>query len=136
MEQGGGLHDRRRPGDVEVAEWVVVNNWKNDSTLSIDVAIIDPTADWHSGTLSCEGVGAAATKYEKRKRSTYSDIKGMFVPFVLEAQGGFGKAAKKLVRELEKRRKERECFPNTRSLEGLQPMGEISLVTAIGFELV
>ena len=60
----------------------------------------------------------------------------MFVPFILEAQGGFGLSAKKLVRELEKRRKERECHPNTRILDSFQPLGDINLVTAIGFELV
>ena len=60
----------------------------------------------------------------------------MFSPFVIEAHGGFGKEAKKLVRELERRRKERECLPNTRSSDCFQPLGEINLVTAIGFELV
>ena len=60
----------------------------------------------------------------------------MFCPFILEAQGGFGVEAKRLVRELEKRRKERECLPNTRSSNDPQPLGEINLVTAIGFELV
>ena len=63
-------------------------------------------------------------------------MKGMFCPFILEAQGGFGVEAKRLVRELEKRRKERECLPNIRSSNDPQPLGEINLVTAIGFELV
>ena len=136
MEQGGGLLDGRRPGDVEVRDWVVVDNWRNNTSLSIDVAIIDATGDTHLDALVCRGVGAAATEYEKRKISNYKDIKGAFVPFVLEAQGGFGTAAKKLVRELEKRSKERECIPNTRCLDVLRPLGEISLVTAIGFEIV
>ena len=135
MEQGGGLLDNRRPGDVEVADWVVVSNWKNNTSLSIDVAIIDPTGESHCSMLRRYGVGAAATKYQMRKRKTYEDIEGMFSPFVIEAQGGFGIEAKRLVRELEKRRKERECIPNTRVLESFQPLGEVSLVTAIGFEL-
>ena len=59
-----------------------------------------------------------------------------FAPFILEAQGGFGTEAKRLVRELERRRKERECLPNMQSSENLQPLGEINFVTAIGFELV
>ena len=63
-------------------------------------------------------------------------MKGEFIPFVLEAHGGFGKAAKKLVRELEQRRKERECLPNTRDSNCPQSLGDINLVTAIGFELV
>ena len=54
MEQGGGLLDKRRPGDVEVKEWVVVNNWRNNATLSIDVAVIDPTGDSHAGILTSE----------------------------------------------------------------------------------
>ena len=67
MEQDGGLLDRRRPGDVEVDDWVVINDWAENSHLSIDVAIIDPTGDSHSGILRMKGVGAAATKYEKPK---------------------------------------------------------------------
>ena len=85
--------------------------------LSIDVAIIDATGDSHAGLLGTDGVGAAATKYQERKRKNYSDMKGEFSPFVIEAQGRFGKEAKKLVRELERRRKERECVPNIRNTE-------------------
>ena len=51
MEQSGGLLDRRRPGDVEVEDWVVVDNWKSNRSLSIDVAIIDPLGDDHSAML-------------------------------------------------------------------------------------
>ena len=87
----------------------MVNNWRDNTTLTIDVAIIDPTGDSYSRVLRSDGVGAAATKYELRKVKKYEDMKGMFVPFVLEAQGGFGSAAKKLVRELEKRRNKRRC---------------------------
>ena len=136
MEQGGGLLDRRRPGDVEVEDWLVVDNWKDNTSLSIDVAIIDPLGDNHSATLRSYGVGGAATKYEDRKRKTYWDIKNNFSPFVLEASGGFGTEAKRLVRELERKRKEKECRPNMRSTQGFQTLGDINLVTAIGFELV
>ena len=72
--------------------------------MLIDVAIIDPTGDSHAETLRRHGVGAAATNYQMRKVKKYEDIRGMFVPFVLETQGGFGIEAKKLARELEKRR--------------------------------
>ena len=136
MEQDGWLKDRRRPGDVEVEAWLVVNNWTTNTSLSIDVAVIDSTGDSHAGELRKGGVGAAATKYQKRKTKTYSDIKGMFIPFIIEAQGGFGIEAKKLVRELERRRRERQCLPNTRGTDSFQPLGKIDLVTAIGFELV
>ena len=136
MEQSGGLHDKRRPADVEVDDWLVITDWTDSTSLSIDVAIIDPLGDSHSAILKRDGVGAAATKYENRKRKKYEDIKSEFLPFVLEVHGGFGTAAKRLVRELERRRKERECRPNMRTKEGLHQLGEISLVTAIGFELV
>ena len=81
-------------------DWVSVSKWKEKASLSIDVAIIDPTGDAHSGILRRDGVGAAASKYENRKRKKYGDLKGDFSPFVIEAQGGFGLEAKKLVREL------------------------------------
>ena len=40
------------------------------------------------------------------------------------------------MRELERRRKERECLPNTRDSNCPKSLGDINLVTAIGFELV
>ena len=43
--------------------------------------------------------------------------------------------AKKIVKELKKRRKERQCIPNTRGYEGPQRSGESNMMTAIGFEL-
>ena len=57
MEQSGGLHDKRRPADVEVDDWLVINNWTGSKSLSIDVAIIDPIGDSHSATLRRDGVG-------------------------------------------------------------------------------
>ena len=114
----------------------MVGNWKDNTSLSIDVAVIDPTCDTHAEKLASEGVGAAAAKYQARKRKTYEDIKGIFSPFVIEVHGRFGKKAKKLVRELERRRKERECRPNTRTPGKFEPLGGINLVTAIGFEHV
>ena len=116
-------------------DWVLIGDWEENTSLSIDVAIIDPTGDSHSGILRKKGVGAAATKYEDRKRRKYIDMKGKFSPFVLEPQGRFGNEAKRLVRELGKRRKERQCLPNIRGSIGVHPRGDINLVTAIGFEL-
>ena len=84
---------------------MVVIDWTDNTSLSIDVAIIDPTGESHSDILRSGGVGAAATNYQKRKRNTYKDIKSMFCPFILEAEGDFGVEAKQLVRELEKRRR-------------------------------
>ena len=114
----------------------MVGNLKDNTSLSIDVAVIDPTCDTHAGKLASEGVGAAAAKYQARKRKTYEDIKGIFSPFVIETHGAFGKEAKKLVREHEGIRKERECRPNTRTPGKFQPLAGINLVRAIGFEHV
>ena len=77
--------DNRRPVDMEVQDWVVISNWSENTLLAIDVAIIDSTGDSHSLILRSDGPGAAATKYESRKGSKYKDIKGMFIPFVIEA---------------------------------------------------
>ena len=86
MEQDGGLLDRRRPGDVEVKDWMVVSNSPDNTSLSIDVAIVDPTGEFHSDILRSDGVGATATKYENRKRKTSKDINCMFYPSILEAK--------------------------------------------------
>ena len=135
-ETGGGLLDRRRPGDVEVHDWLLVRNWNLETSFCIDVAVIDATGDNHIDCLRKGGPGAAATKYESVKWKEYKDIKRKFVPFILEAQGGFGKEAKKLVKELWKRKRERECVPNTRIWNEDEPMANMELVKAIGFELV
>ena len=134
MEQDDGLLDRRRPGDIEVKDWVVVSNWHYNTSLSKAVAIIDPTGDSHSAALRSDGVRAAAAKYEGEKCKTNVDMKNSSMPLILEAQGGFEDAAKKLERKLEKR-KERECVPNMRGDSNFKPSGEINLLTAIGFEL-
>ena len=48
MEQNGGLLDKRRPADVEIQDWVLINNWKESTSLFIDIAIIDPKGDSYS----------------------------------------------------------------------------------------
>ena len=58
LEQSGGLLDKRRPGDVAVENWVVIGNWREDTSLLVDVAIIDPTGDSHSALLRRDGAGA------------------------------------------------------------------------------
>ena len=47
MEHGGGLLDKRCPGNVEVENWVSANDLREETTLSLDVAIIDLTGDCH-----------------------------------------------------------------------------------------
>ena len=106
MEQSAGFLDKRRPADVEVEDWVVISKWEGNKALTIDVAITDSTGDSYSTVLKLHGVGAAATHYEDRKRNTYKDIKDTH-PLFSKLNGGFGKEAKRLVRELERRRKKR-----------------------------
>ena len=64
MEQNGGQLDERRPADVEVKDWTSISNGKGNTSLAIDLTIIDPTADSHSGIFEWEGVGPAACNFE------------------------------------------------------------------------
>ena len=68
MDQGRGLLDKRCPGDVEVKNWVSTNNRREEATLSVEVVIINPTGDCHSGLLRQDDVGAATSIYQLRKR--------------------------------------------------------------------
>ena len=59
-----------------------------------------------------EGVGAAATAYEKTKERTYSDLdftKYEFLPFIVETTGAMGKAAHGFCKELKRRRDSLKC---------------------------
>ena len=50
-----------------------------------------------------EGIGAAATAYEKIKENNYSDLdftKYKLLPFIMEATGGMGSAAEEFSKEL------------------------------------
>ena len=100
IEHGGGLGDQRRPGDV------IIYNWNEDRHLLIDVAIINPLCSSNLSKLISEGVGAAATAYEKTKERTYSDLdfaKYEFLPFIVETTGAMGKAAHGFCKELKRR---------------------------------
>ena len=90
MERNEGLHDKRRPADVEIEDWLVVSNWTDSKSLCIDVTIIDPLGDSRSEALRSDGVGAAAAQYENHKCERYRDIEREFSPFVLEAHDGIG----------------------------------------------
>ena len=106
IEHGGGLADQRRPGDVTIF------NWRDGRHLLIDVAVINPLCSTHLPKLISEGVGAAATAYEKTKERTYRDIdfdKYEFLPFIVETTGGLGKAAHGFCKELKSRRDSLNC---------------------------
>ena len=105
VEQGESIHDRTRPGDL------LVQNWKPGVDMYIDVSVIDPTGQsWRSSLLS-EGVGEAVRLKEIEKREHYSEQfnllekRNLFCPFIVEAQGGVGKAALQLIRAMLKKKK-------------------------------
>ena len=78
------------------------------------------------------GVGNAATRYEETKRKRYSDIEESefeFIPFILEAQGGVGKAAITFSKELERRKRLKTCSA-TRDRSG-----KLDLLTALNIEV-
>ena len=102
MEKNAGSEDKSRPGDVKVI------NWDEGKDLYIDCAIINPMTRRRKSSLITGGVGAAADNEEKRKRDKYAgkidDKTSIFLPFIMETQGGFGKTAQSFMIEVEKRR--------------------------------
>ena len=88
----------------------------------------------HRAHLVSRGVGAAATAYEKIKRATYPEYaragplkeKYVFLPFIMEATGGFGKTARYVMRELRKRQEMRTCSLTVLTAERPDPL-KISL---------
>ena len=68
LEHGGGLGDKRRPGDV------IIYNWHENKHLLVDVAVTNPQRWTNLPKLISEGVGAAASEYEKVKWKTYPDL--------------------------------------------------------------
>ena len=130
LEHGGGLRDQRRPGDV------IIYNWRDDRHLLIDVAVINPLCSTNLSNLISDGVGAAATAYEKIKVKTYSDLdftKYEFLPFIIEATGGMGKAAHGFCKELKNRRASLKC--NSEDDGICRWSGQDPLIMALSVEL-
>ena len=106
VEQGASIHDRTRPGDL------LVKNWKPGVDLYIDVSVIDPTGQEWRNNLMLGGAGEAAMLKEIEKRNHYknhfnlADKQHEFAPFILEAQGGVGKTALRVIRTAIQRKKE------------------------------
>ena len=95
------MGDQRRPGDV------IIYNWNGSKHLLVDVAVINPLCSTNLPKLISGGVGAAASTYEICKEKTYSDLdstKYEFLPFIIEATGGLGKAVHGFCKELKGRR--------------------------------
>ena len=97
VEQGASLHDKTRPGDL------MIQNWKPGVNMYIDVSVIDPTGQNWRKQLVNGGVGEAARLKEYEKRDHYANQfylvnkRHEFSPFILEAQGGVGGIALKLI---------------------------------------
>ena len=87
-------------------------NWRKNRHLLIDVAVINPICSTNISNLLSDGNGAAATAYEKIKERIYRDLdfsKYEFLPFIIEASGGLGKAAHGFCKELKRRRESLNC---------------------------
>ena len=106
LEHGGGLGDKRRPGDV------IVYNWRDGRHLLIDVAVINPLCSTNVDSLISEGVGGAATAYGRGKVSLYHDLnfsKYEFLPFIIETTGGWSSAAYGFCEEIRRLRDSLSC---------------------------
>ena len=111
-------------------------NWREGKHLLIDVAIINPLALSHSHLLVKDGVGGAATDYEKEKRRIYWDLDGTkydLLPFIVETCGGVGKAARRFCKELRRRRAEK-IYGDLNGEEELFKYGD-PLLTAVNVEV-
>ena len=97
----------------------MVRNWKPGIDLYIDVSVIDPTGQNWRSNLVAGGVGEAASIKESQKREYYAnhfnllDKRNEFSPFILEAQGGVGETALRVITEMLKKKKERSIRSTT-----------------------
>ena len=123
VEQGASIHDRTRPGDL------LVQNWEPGVDMYIDVSVIDPTGQSWRPSLLSDGAGGAARCKEIQKRKYYSEQfnllekRNLFCPFIVEAQGGVGKAALQLIRTMLKKKKELSLRTTTRSVKESEVTG-------------
>ena len=71
--------------------------WEHGRDLYIDCSIINPKCQKWRVFLSEGGVGAAADEWAKKKVDKYRNkidpTNAIFLPFIMEVQGGFGKDA-------------------------------------------
>ena len=103
--------------------------------MYIDLAIINPKRQEWRRHLADKGVGAAADVKERKKREFYADKidwnRGMFLPFIMEIQGGVGRAAQKFMIELEKRKLQRSCTLTDTPTS----IANLNLMTSLSIEL-
>ena len=106
LEHGGGLGDKRRPGDV------ILYNWRDGRHLLIDVAVVNPLCSTRIDSLISEGVGGAAAAYGKKKEAIYHDLdfnQYEFLPFIMETTGGLSKASFGFIKEIKNRYESLNC---------------------------
>ena len=89
-----------------------VLRWERGLDLYIYISCINPKAvKWKRHLV--KGVGVAALACEKEKIQKYADKiddrTGLFLPFIVEVQGGVGKAAADFMLEIQKRKREKSC---------------------------
>ena len=85
--------------------------------------------------LSEGGVGAAADAWGQKKVEKYQDKIDpkcdIFMPFIMEVQGGFGREAKNFMIELERRKLQRSCGTS----KAPQSISNLELATTLSIEL-
>ena len=100
LEHGGGLGDKRRPGDM------IIYNWCSNKHLLIDVAVTNPLAPSHINQLLQHGAGSVANEVQTAKRDKYKNLDPNicdFLPLIVETCGGVGSEANSFCKELKKR---------------------------------
>ena len=91
------------------------------ATPTYHLAVINPLCMTNLPKLISEGVGGAATAYEKIKERAYSDLdftKYEFLPFIIESTGALGKAAHGFCKELKNRRESLNCSQENDEAKG------------------
>ena len=82
-----------------------------------------------------KGVGAAADAAGKRKTSMYSgkidEKTSIFLPFIMETQGGFSRSAQNFMKEVEKRKKQRSCSLSQPPIS----VANLDLMTSLSLQL-
>ena len=129
IERNAGSDDKSKPGDLKVLRW------ERGLDLYIDISCINPKADKWRSHLVDGGASRAALACEKEKIDKYTgkiDTRtGIFLPFIMEVQGGVGKAAADFMLEVQKRKRQKACK--------LEPppssIANVDLMTTLSIEL-
>ena len=97
--------------------------------MYIDVSVNDLIGQSWRSSLQAGGVGEAARLKEAKKRKFYSkqfnllEKRNLFCPFIVEAQGGVGKAALQVIRTMLKKKKELNLRTISKSVSEVNVVG-------------